>query len=586
MTFFVAAFFIVALIGFAAARPGLALAVLAAFFPIAPAAFTALFGWPVRAAELFPLAIACGVLAARIWRDRPAPGPRAFIFATAAMAVVILTSVAVHALLTRVVLSPDGFSAALLEYARTYFDGSRTFNYAAAAMTVLTGLALSVAVACYAREAAVSERMLRLLLTGAAAVGCLNIARMAGVVLRSATPLSALPLALTHVRIAAPYGDPNATGSFFALLFPIAVALAISAQGRMRGYYATLAVIHASALWMSGSRAALVAMATVGSVVGVRHLRRGARTDRPRRAAAVLALLALFVVALWLFPNSIVDRGSTTGALGIRAEMARVAVRLWKTDPLLGVGLGQFLDRSADHIVDPYVRTLYGRENAHNNFLQILAELGVIGLVAFLLILVAALRGAAPFALRAGVAAFLVTCLGGHPLLVPDVAFAFWMVLGAAAAWQTDLGLLRRVPIMAVVIGSAALISAPISYRIERAALSLDHIGFGLTAWIASPEGGYRRAEGDATVFVPLAARQIVIHIKPVSPASQPVRVRLWLNGRPADEFALPTEAWQTYRLPMPSTRETRYAPLRIAAVDSQGVAVPFLLQKVESLPR
>ena len=566
----------------AAVHPRLAIAAFAAFFPIAPAICSALLQLPARAAETIAVALVLGLYARRAFRrGDPAP-PRAFAAAAAAFVVVVIVSVAIQAVLTRFVLSPAGFNAALAEFGRTYYDGSRTFDYIVAALPLVCAALLSIVVAAHARARDDAELLLRMLVTGGAAVALLNIARLANAVLRTGDALGALPQALTNIRVSAPYGDPNATGSFFVLLLPVAVALTVQTAGARRRYYATLATLIGTALWMSGSRAALVAIAVVG--VGALLLKeRGAAVTRrvwiAAGAAAVLLLLAL------AFPNPLFDRASTTGALGIRAEMARVAARLWRTSPVSGVGVGQFMEKSVGFVQDEYVRTLYGRENAHNNFLQILAELGLTGAAAFGLVLLAALRHPSPFGLRAGLAAFLITCLGGHPLLIPDVNLAFWIALGAAAAAQPSRGAMRWLPAVAALIAAAAIVSAPFAYGTERRSLDLDHIGFGVSGWELSADGRrYRRSDGDATVFVPRGARQLVLTVRPAA-GPLPATFRMWLNDRMADSFVVPLDAWQTYRITMPATGSLEIVPLRIAATDGDGRPAAFLLQKIESLP-
>src|SRR4051812_28545462 len=134
---------LVAVAAFAALLPDLALIVFAAFFAIVPAMCSALLGWPVRAAETVPMALLAGWLVAAALRRRSTPPRRAFTAAVCALAAVILTSVAVHAALTRVVLSQAGFAEALAAYARTFFDGSRIFSYIAAALPWLAALGLA-----------------------------------------------------------------------------------------------------------------------------------------------------------------------------------------------------------------------------------------------------------------------------------------------------------------------------------------------------------------------------------------------------------------------------------------------------------
>ena len=81
-------------------------------------------------------------------------------------------------------------------------------------------------------------------------------------------------------------------------------------------------------------------------------------------------------------------------------------------------------------------------QNAHNNYVQVMAELGVPGLLLFVAVIVAALktgfsRAGPPgpsWGLLAGLCAYLLTCLLGHPLLIVAAAYPFWTALGLAAS--------------------------------------------------------------------------------------------------------------------------------------------------------
>jgi len=91
------------------------------------------------------------------------------------------------------------------------------------------------------------------------------------------------------------------------------------------------------------------------------------------------------------------------------------------------------------------LREIYGRENAHNYFLQTWAELGLVGLLAFLWWLGRALGvgwmhvrregwSGPAFAAVCGCSVFLLTCVTGHPFLVVEVATLFWAALGATVS--------------------------------------------------------------------------------------------------------------------------------------------------------
>jgi O-antigen ligase len=136
--------------------------------------------------------------------------------------------------------------------------------------------------------------------------------------------------------------------------------------------------------------------------------------------------------------------GSATLSLAIRAEFLETSLRMWATSPVLGVGVGTYYERSGQ-FMPPGIAAIYGRENAHNYYLQTAAELGVIGLVLFLWWLGAALarlwqgaqgrpRDGVLLAVSCACGAYLLTCVTGHPFLVVEAAVPFWASLGAGVA--------------------------------------------------------------------------------------------------------------------------------------------------------
>src|SRR5262249_51329506 len=107
-------------------------------------------------------------------------------------------------------------------------------------------------------------------------------------------------------------------------------------------------------------------------------------------------------------------------------------------------GAGRYF-RDSPNFLTPQLAWSYGSENAHNNFLEITTETGIIGFFLYAAWFAGALTpplralGRNPRDWRllgctAGVVAFLGTCLTGHPLLVPEVAAAFFFQAALAAS--------------------------------------------------------------------------------------------------------------------------------------------------------
>ena len=115
---------------------------------------------------------------------------------------------------------------------------------------------------------------------------------------------------------------------------------------------------------------------------------------RGRIAAGIGAAVLLAAVVAVVYAPTRGNQQSSSVATQVRVEMAHTTARMVRERPLFGIGLGQFYQRSGE-FSSPALLAIFPRaqhENAHNNFLQILGETGVVGLGVFLWLLAAALR--------------------------------------------------------------------------------------------------------------------------------------------------------------------------------------------------
>jgi O-antigen ligase len=132
---------------------------------------------------------------------------------------------------------------------------------------------------------------------------------------------------------------------------------------------------------------------------------------RARRAAWVIGAVVGFLVLVGVnlqvvFPKAAVERVEETyegrdmvyvPQLGMELELsaasrvfyAQAALEMIKESPIWGVGFGTFIHR-VQRYLDP---SIYSKRNvAHNMFLQVTSEMGLLGLAAFLWIIVRAIR--------------------------------------------------------------------------------------------------------------------------------------------------------------------------------------------------
>ncbi len=135
-------------------------------------------------------------------------------------------------------------------------------------------------------------------------------------------------------------------------------------------------------------------------------------------------------------------------SLRIRFELWKRALKMVQDYPLTGVGLGNFYKTNVHY--KNISMDQWDAENAHNYYLQLLAELGIPGLLLFLAILLSLYlrritavggEGDLPpeFSVKPfyyGLGAYLVTMLTGHPLLLSSQQFLFWAIVAIVLKGQ------------------------------------------------------------------------------------------------------------------------------------------------------
>jgi hypothetical protein len=364
--------------------------------------------------------------------------------------------------------------------------------------------------------------------------------------------------------------DLNAAGSLYVLAGLIAAALAIFDRVHRLRWIALLAVM-APAMVLAGSRTSLVA-GIAGIAVLAAAARRWTLTPRQRMTAAgaaAVVIVAAAVVADWRTD----ERGTAGRAVSLRSEFSQTTARMFASSPVFGVGVGQYFTRSNEFMSDD-LRALYGNENAHNYFAQQFAELGTVGGLPFLwlagAILARAWRAARvggeidPVAvgLFAGVAGYLLTCVTGHPLLVPEAALPFWIAAGAIVGAARDEG--RRAAPYGVAV---ALVAAVLLIGLGRSIAVYTRTAerprdLGFHEMEATDDGTpFRWVTQHGVTYVDDGAGFLRLRLRaPDLPRTRPLVVETWISGRVVDRRTLPVARWTTYDL---GIREASGEPFR-----------------------
>jgi hypothetical protein len=307
------------------------------------------------------------------------------------------------------------------------------FHAIGVAAIAVAGVVIFVATSdeCTARQG-LDRRVLSVLLISVAAAGALNVYRLLEIALRRPPFLHSVVEAHRSVRISASFPDVNAAGAFFLLVLPSVIYALRTPRARALGAATLLPVL--AGLWLSGSRTALIVFGLTLAAMGL--LAPGLAR---RRRAGIAGGIVLAALLLGVFYPRTRTAGDSAIAFGVRREMAVATLRMLREHPLAGLGVGRYRALSPPYM-SPLMKSWYPRQNAHNQFLQVAGELGIPGLVTFVLLVG---FGAVPAARAAwqsgdpldrglafGVLAFLAASLTMHPLMIPEVAAAFWIMLG------------------------------------------------------------------------------------------------------------------------------------------------------------
>jgi O-antigen ligase len=248
-----------------------------------------------------------------------------------------------------------------------------------------------------------------------------------------------------------PYVNHNHYAGLMEMLVPIPLVLSLTrlASTKARTAAAAAAAVMVGTIFLSGSRGgmlAIVAELVILAVLLVKQ-KRGLRT-----AIGIGVFLAVVVALLtWVGGGELTRRIATVGPShselsgDIRTYINRDGFRMFLKKPVLGWGLGTF------PVVYPQSRTFYTNffvNQAHNDYLQLLVEMGLLGfgaMVWFLLTLyirsikkmknwTTEISGAVTLACVLGLSGILVHSAVDFNLQIPANAALFYVLCTIAAS--------------------------------------------------------------------------------------------------------------------------------------------------------
>ncbi len=250
------------------------------------------------------------------------------------------------------------------------------------------------------------------------------------------------------LRISSFFGNPNLFATYLVAVIPLLFVLFLE-KTKLRKVIAGITLgLALVCLTLTGTRSAWVAF--VASFIFFILLIRWIKAIRLNwenllRFGTLLLIILLLVVFNWnMIAGRILQVTDPFGSVFIRIHIWEVTLNIIKSTPILGTGLGTFQIefpkfKYPDFDLEVRIENLL---HAHNEYLEILAEMGILGLGIFLWLMISFFGYAFKYlknkggenltvvGLISGIVAVLVASLFSVSLRWTGPAFIFWFLIG------------------------------------------------------------------------------------------------------------------------------------------------------------
>lgn len=396
-------------------------------------------------------------------------------------------------------------------------------------------------------------------------------------------------------RVSGGMSDPNALGIFLFLVLPMLVYMAWQARGLAQMWYVVLVVWSVYALGQSGSRSGLLGVLVLGAVAGGFAvgglLQRGAAGRRICAAGAgVLMLVACLGAPVVFTPlageaqttplvrrlKAFVTRaqsGAGTSVVDRRERQWQQALHMAREYPLTGVGVGAFAIEVPNLNREAVTETPI--DNAWNQYLQWLAEVGLVGLALWLWWIgayaravrarMSALRGREDALALVTLAVFAVLCMFGAHLQAAEVACGVAVLGALALAGARPVAQPPRalkasdIVTLGCAMGLVWISQAHYAVRLlsrevqqQRYALPTEFGLYHMEEWHGLFRYQWSQRYAGRAITIPDNERVMVLRLAAFDPdisSEQPKRVKVRVNGVLLDTLALTDNNWNEYEV-------------------------------------
>jgi len=277
--------------------------------------------------------------------------------------------------------------------------------------------------------------------------------------------------------------------------------------------------------------------------------------------------------------------------LDIRLPLWKHTIQMVEDFPLWGVGIGEFHFALAKYS-SVFTDSPGGHFHPHNYFLQIAAEMGLIGFYAFLWILGMILtkgsqiaRGKRDFVKLGvwfGVIGFILAFFGDGYLWNIELQLMFWLLIGLLSVNDTENEMAQihqRSFDKKLLIGLSFILFLTIPLQIyQRSQISfLPEKNIGLYEEKFKDEGREYQW-GEKVVMIPLEVKGNWIHI-PIRFGNpdikkRPVEVKIFVNRRIIDRLDFKDNDWHMLRYPI----QNMESPENLLKIEASRTWNPYLM--------
>jgi O-antigen ligase len=243
--------------------------------------------------------------------------------------------------------------------------------------------------------------------------------------------------------------DANDLGLIMALSIPMSYYLLIQNKGRMVWVYRVQLILAGTTILLTASRGATLATVVALTIVPLTQ----ARLNGRQRIALLLTIALLVAGALFFVPATSWDRLSTLpsefeqGTFTGRTIIWKAGWEIFREHPYLGIGANAFRIIVSRVLEEPIrLGEADPAPPAHNTFLSVLVEQGVLGFAVFCALLAAlalSLRGMPPFPQRLWIVSLWVWVVGVSSLTW-EMRKPTWFFFGLLMAQCGSIGQMRQ----------------------------------------------------------------------------------------------------------------------------------------------